>query len=122
MGLGSKLIDHAHELCGNLAQFRTGSLLGIWEFAMWEIPKIRATFLGVPIRRIIVFWGLYWGPLIMGNYHIGIAEIMFQHSVLRTSKIWFRMMRSHFGHPQVDGLSSDNIQEDIPSRHESGYT
>ena len=20
--------------------------------------------------RIIVFWGLYWGPLILGNYHI----------------------------------------------------
>ena len=28
------------------------------------------TFLGVPIVRTIVFWGLYWGPLILGNYHI----------------------------------------------------
>ena len=26
--------------------------------------------MGVPIIRIIVFWGLYWGPLILGNYHI----------------------------------------------------
>ena len=27
-------------------------------------------FLGVPIIRTIVFWGLYWGPLFLGNYHI----------------------------------------------------
>ena len=30
----------------------------------WGFPKIRGTFLGVPIIRSIVFWGLYWGPLI----------------------------------------------------------
>ena len=28
------------------------------------------TFLGVPIIRIIVFWGPYWGPLILGKYHL----------------------------------------------------
>ena len=33
-------------------------------------PKIRGTLLGVPIIRIKVFWGLYWGPPIYGNYHI----------------------------------------------------
>ena len=27
-------------------------------------------FLGVPIIRIIVYWGLYWGPLILRNYPI----------------------------------------------------
>ena len=27
--------------------------------------------MGVPILRIIVYWGLYWGPPILGNYHIG---------------------------------------------------
>ena len=26
-------------------------------------PKLRGTLLGVPIIRIIVCWGLYWGPL-----------------------------------------------------------
>ena len=26
--------------------------------------------MGVPIIRTIVFWGLYWGPLILGNYHL----------------------------------------------------
>ena len=28
----------------------------------WGFPKIRGTILGVPRIRIIVFWGLYWGP------------------------------------------------------------
>ena len=37
-------------------------------------PKIRGTYLGVAIIRIIVYWGLYWGPLILGNYHMGIME------------------------------------------------
>ena len=38
----------------------------------WGFPKIRGTFLGVPIIRIriIVYWGLYWGPLILGNYQM----------------------------------------------------
>ena len=30
----------------------------------------RGTFLGVPIIRTIVYWGLYWGPLILGNYMV----------------------------------------------------
>ena len=33
-------------------------------------PKLGVPFLGIPIIRTIVFWGLYWGPLILGNYHI----------------------------------------------------
>ena len=32
------------------------------------------TFLGVPIIRTIVFWGLYWGPLILGNYQVALSE------------------------------------------------
>ena len=42
---------------------------------IWEFPKIRGTILGVPIIRIIVYWGLFWGPLIYGNYHIGIVDL-----------------------------------------------
>ena len=37
---------------------------------MWGFPKIMGTILGVPIIRIIVFRGLYWGALILGNYHV----------------------------------------------------
>ena len=33
-------------------------------------PKFRCTFLGVPIIRIIVFGGLYWGLFILGNYQM----------------------------------------------------
>ena len=32
--------------------------------AIWGFPKIRGTILGVPIIRIIIYWGLYWGPSI----------------------------------------------------------
>ena len=31
---------------------------------IWGFLKIRGTILGVPIKRTIVFWGLYWGPSI----------------------------------------------------------
>ena len=31
---------------------------------MWKFPKTRGSFVGVPIIRIIVFEGLYRGPLV----------------------------------------------------------
>ena len=34
-------------------------------YQTWGFPKIRGTFLGVPIIRIIIYWGLFWGPLIL---------------------------------------------------------
>ena len=36
-------------------------------------PKIISTLFGVPILKIIVFRGLYWGPLILGNCHVGLG-------------------------------------------------
>ena len=44
-------------------------LLGL-QRDMWGFPKIRGTRLGVLIMRIIIFGGLYWGPIILGNYHM----------------------------------------------------
>ena len=41
---------------------------------IWGFPKIRGTILGVPIIRIIVFWGLYWGSPILGNYHLEVGR------------------------------------------------
>ena len=41
----------------------------------WEFPKIMGTFLWVPIIGIIVYGSLYWGPIILGNYHIGFRKI-----------------------------------------------
>ena len=31
----------------------------------------RGTFLEVPIIRTMVYWGLYWSALILGNYQVG---------------------------------------------------
>ena len=48
-------------------------LCGLWLGDLdqiWGFPKIRGTIMGVPIIRIIVYWGLYWGALILGNYHV----------------------------------------------------
>ena len=45
------------------------------------VPKTRGALFGVPIIRTIVFWGLYWGPLIWGNYHEGFC--LFQGEVFR---------------------------------------
>ena len=39
---------------------------------IWGFPKIAGTIFGVPIMRTIVFWVLYWGPPILGNYHINL--------------------------------------------------
>ena len=50
---------------------RTALGLGIFGIRIWGFPKIRGTFLGVLIIRTIVYWGLYRGPLILGNYHVG---------------------------------------------------
>ena len=47
----------------------------------WQFPEIIGTFLEVPIIRNIVYWGLYWGPLILGNYHMGIERIVGSYDV-----------------------------------------
>ena len=39
-------------------------------------PKIRGAFLVVPIIRIIIFWGLDWGPLTLGNYQMDLSEVI----------------------------------------------
>ena len=44
--------------------------VGADDAGVWEFPKKLCTCLGVPMIRTLVFWGLYWGPLILGNYHI----------------------------------------------------
>ena len=53
-------------------------------------PKIRGTFLGAPIIRSIVFWGLYWGPLILGNYHFDLKmkKLFWRGSSLELLQVW----------------------------------
>ena len=39
------------------------------------VPQTRDTILGGgPRKRIIIFGGLYWGPLILGNYHVCVSS------------------------------------------------
>ena len=38
--------------------------------------KLGDTLLGVPRIRTIVYWGLYWGPRIQGNYHIHACPLL----------------------------------------------
>ena len=35
-----------------------------------RVPKVRGPLLGVPIKRIRMYWGLYRGPLLLGNCHM----------------------------------------------------
>ena len=44
-------------------------------------PKSRGTLLGLPIIRITIFWGLYWGPLIFGKLpfrRVGVSSLRFR--------------------------------------------
>ena len=41
-------------------------------------PKIWVPFAGVPIIRIVLFGGPYWGSLLYGNYHIFLRAPIFQ--------------------------------------------
>ena len=51
--------------------YRIFSLASIWEF-----PKISGAFLGVPIIRITVFWGLYWASRHSGNLPFLIKQVL----------------------------------------------
>ena len=37
------------------------------------------TFLGVPIITTILYWGLYWGSPILGNYHVSSLKEEIRH-------------------------------------------
>ena len=53
--------------------------------------------LRVPIIRIIVFWGLYWGPLILGNYHFGLAAcrgVRFSNVVILKTELLLLLLSS----------------------------
>ena len=64
-----------------------GVLVLMLEGTTRRFPKIRGTLLGVPIIRTIVFWGLYWGPLILGNYHTSWKGSPSKHYFQRCSQV-----------------------------------
>ena len=71
--------------------------------SIWGFPKTRGTFFGVPILRILVFWGLYWGPPIWGKYHIYTVQGRF--SILRVdSMIWVSFPCMSFSLNSLQGV------------------
>ena len=46
--------------------------LGVWDAALriWGFPNKGGYHFGIPIVRTIIYWGLYWGSPILGNYHL----------------------------------------------------
>ena len=47
----------------------------------WRFPKLRGTFLGAPIVRTVVFWGLYWAlPIFLNSFEGGpVGDFMAGH-------------------------------------------
>ena len=55
--------------------------------AKWGLPKIRGPFLVVPIIGITVYWGPYWGPLILQKLlNSSTVRLTFQY-LLRTKPL-----------------------------------
>ena len=74
-GGGCNVVEALMMGCVNLVRHLSKTDLGLafvstFSEKMWGFPKIRGTFLGIPIIRIIVFGGLYWGSSILGNCHV----------------------------------------------------
>ena len=57
---------------------------------IWEFPKIRGTYLRVPSIRTIVYWDLYWGKLILGNYNLNWSFLINISSRPETRPLWDR--------------------------------
>ena len=62
-------------------------------------PKLRGTFLAVPIRKTTVFWGLYWDSLILGNYHIDRVQGGLRFQGLRLQGLKFKGLGVRLGLP-----------------------
>ena len=56
------------------------------------VPILKGTYLG-PIKRILVFWGLYWGPPISGNYNVYSATPFFRGDLLNRSRTIRRLVK-----------------------------
>ena len=53
---------------------------------IWGFPKIRGSFLGVPIIRVIIFGDLNWSTPIWGNYHIWLRNTVTKQDIRNTLK------------------------------------
>ena len=68
-----EILKGIYGICGGLWGYIIRDVWGeymVYAGLMGGFPKIRGTLFGVPIMSICVFWGLYWGPSILGNYYL----------------------------------------------------
>ena len=82
-------------------------------YRIWGFPEIRGTFLGVPIIRITVFAGLYWGPPILGNYHFGFRVLRSYTVVMGLLAHWRRLDFQKLASPLVCGLRNKDYSVEI---------
>ena len=63
---------------------------------IWGLPKIRVPFVGVPIIRTIVYWGLHWGPPYFGKLpYLPIVIFELQYSRRRILSCMVRPQNKH---------------------------
>ena len=63
--------------------------------------------LGIPIIRIVVFLGLYWGPPILGNYLEGQGDLVAR--LMGIIKVTMGLLASFLGPPDPPRTISDCI-------------
>ena len=68
------------------------------------------TILVIPTIRTVVFWGLCWGPPILGNYHLCIPTCMH----LSTVYTFFTQSNEH-SFPDQDSTESPNLHGQFES-------
>ena len=95
--------------------------LSAWGYG--GFPKIRGPFLGVLIIRTLVFWGLYWGPLILRNYHIDcwlhLSNLLFLWLSCSPSQLCLKPAKGQAG-PQKQAMGLNDFQ-DCPIWTSYGY-
>ena len=72
------------------------------------VSPITGTFLGVPMIRIKIHWGLQRGPLVLGNYHF--ASAFGSRTITSRGELWFSDQESawRFAGSSTRDYSSDS--------------
>ena len=81
-------------------------------------PKLGVPYWGVLIIRTKVFWDLYQGPLILGNYHIRHRRTMcgkrhgipYSEPLAANAKRYLKILLDHDGSSRKEGDPNIDIQ------------
>ena len=84
---------------------------------IWGFTEVSGTILGVPIVRTIVYWGLYRGPLILGNYHID--DYSGPYIIIISTHVLLGLRVSGFGVPGL-GFRATAMKNQMDRTTENG--